>query len=245
MRRVFPGILKRADLILTDSDFSRTEILDAFNLPEGGVKTIPLGVDARYRPRAPELLTEVLARYGLHGGEYALSVGTIEPRKNLERLIEAYRSLPTWLRTDFPLVLVGNEGWNSAAIHARIAEGQREGWLKYLAHIHEQDLPAVYAGARMFACVSLYEGFGLPVLEAMASGVAVLCSSAASLPEVGGDRVHYVNPLDGESIRDGLCLLLSDEAERNRLARGGQERAAQFTWERTVDDTVAAYMTMF
>lgn len=244
MRRVFPGILKRADLILTDSDFSRSEILDAFKLSSGRVKAIPLGVGPQYRPRTPEVLVEILARYGLNEGEYTLSVGTIEPRKNVERLIEAYRSLPLRLRSNLPLVLVGSEGWNSASIHARIAQGEHEGWLKYLAYIPEDDLQAIYAGARTFACVSIYEGFGLPVLEAMASGVAVLCSDAASLPEVGGDRVHYVDPLDLEAIRDGLMLLLEDDAERSRLARGGLERAAQFTWARTVEDTVAAYMTL-
>jgi glycosyltransferase involved in cell wall biosynthesis len=244
LKRIFPSILKRAHLILTDSEFSKTELLDCFDFPEDRIKAIPLGVDARYRLHDPEELSMTLAKHGLRYGEYVLSVGTIEPRKNVERLIKVYGALPRAMRLAYPLVLVGNEGWNSAGIHARIEQGQEEGWLKYLAYINEAELPAIYAGARVFTCVSLYEGFGLPVLEAMASGVAVLCSQVASLPEVGGNAVRYVDPLDSEEIRESMADLLSKDDLRARLAQEGVRQAAQFSWQRTVDQTVDAYRSI-
>lgn len=241
MRRIFPSMLARGDLFLTDSEFSRREILDYCSLSEDRVVAVHLGVDARYQPLDVGLADPVLRRYGLRYGEYALSVGTIEPRKNLERLIEAYRSLPDAIKRGCPLVLVGNEGWHSAAIHVQISEGQSEGWLRYLAYVNEGDLPALYTGARLFACVSVYEGFGLPVLEAMASGVPVVCSDCASLPEVGGQAVRYVDPLDVESIREGVLALLTNNSECSNRAAMGLAQSQQFTWKRTVNETVSAY----
>ena len=242
MRRIFPALIRRGDLFLTDSEFSRQEIIDYFDIEEDRVVSIPLGVDARYRPRSVSGLSATLQRSGLIPGRYALSVGTIEPRKNLARLIEAYRHLPQGLRTEYPLVLVGNKGWNSASIHQDIASAHSEGWLKYLDYVPESDLPAVYAGARVFVCVSLYEGFGLPVLEAMASGVPVVCSNVASLPEVGGDTVDYVDPFDIESIRQAVIQRLEGDAPGQRQA--GLMRAQEFNWARTVQGTVAAYQRL-
>jgi alpha-1,3-rhamnosyl/mannosyltransferase len=113
-----------------------------------------------------------------------------------------------------------------------------------LSYVAESDLPALYAGSRVFACVSLYEGFGLPVLEAMAAGVPVVCSRAASLPEVGGDAVRYVDPLQPEEIRQALIDLLENEALSDSCRRAGLARAREFTWSRTVEATVAAYQRL-
>src|SRR5690606_17318135 len=115
---------------------------------------------------------------------YTLFVGTIEPRKNLSVLLQAYSRLPVAQRARIPLVLSGHPGWNSDAIHQQIQQGEREGWVRYLGFMPAQDLPVLYAGALLFAFPSSYEGFGLPPLEAMASGVPVICSNSSSLPEV-------------------------------------------------------------
>ena len=242
--RLFPSILRRGDLFLTDSNFSRDEIIDYFKIDPDRVIAIPLGVESRYTPQDPSLMDAVLPRYGLQKGHYCLSVGTIEPRKNLKRLLIAYRGLPLSQRQAFPLVLVGSEGWNSEGIHHMMQEAQREGWLRYLAYVQEQDLPALYAGARIFICVSLYEGFGLPVLEAMACGTPILCSLRASLPEVAGECALYVEADDPEAIHDGLLKLIDDEEHLLALKTKGLERSKAFTWNQTVSKTIAAYQRL-
>ena len=241
---LFPSILRRADLILTDSEFSRCEIMDHFGVEPDRVVAVPLGVDPSFRPMADSIIDEVLPKYGLRRGQYTLSVGTIEPRKNLERLIQAYEGLPMTMRKEFPLVLVGNEGWNSESIHDRMQSAQSEGWLLYLRYVKETDLPSIFAGARLFACVSVYEGFGLPVLEALASGTAVVCSRAASLPEVGGTVARYVDALATDSIRSACQTILENDCQRRSLERLGLQQASGFSWERTVSDTVTAYKSI-
>jgi glycosyltransferase involved in cell wall biosynthesis len=244
MRWIFPDLLRRGDLFLTDSEFSRREILEYCNVEEDRVVSVPLGVDPRFRPMGQVDSSPILQGLGLVARRYTLSVGTIEPRKNVERLIHAYRSLPIHLRTEFPLVLAGNEGWNSASIHKHIEAAESEGWLKYLDYVEESELPALYAGARVFVCVSLYEGFGLPVLEALAAGAPVICSNVASLPEVGGGAVKYVDPLGQESIRQGLIELLESDALLMQMRQAGLRRAREFSWSRTVQGTVEAYQRL-
>lgn len=241
-KRVVPGVMRRGDLFLTDSEFSRSELLSFFDVPEDRVVSVPLGVDASFRPLIDSEAEHLaLGKFGLRAGEYCLSVGTIEPRKNIERLIDAYALLPNELRRKFPLVLAGGYGWNSQAIHQKICKCAAEGWLIYLAYVSETDLPLLYAGARLFSCVSLYEGFGLPVLEAMASGVPVVCSNVSSLPEVGGEAVCYVSPTDLDSIRFGIENLLVDTERSEFLRLEGLRRAQSFTWARTVQATLTAY----
>ena len=238
---LFPSILRRADLILTDSEFSRLEIMEYFGLSSERIISVPLGVENKFKERGKENDEQLLSRYGLRQGGYTLSVGTIEPRKNLQRLINAYESLPISLRADFPLVIIGNKGWCSKDIHKSLEKAQSQGWLKYHGYINDNELPTIYAGAKVFVFVSIYEGFGLPVLEAMASGVPVICSTAASLPEVGGCAVKYVNPLCIESIRENIYGLLKDEMDSRKMREAGIIQASRFTWNKTVSETVASY----
>jgi alpha-1,3-rhamnosyl/mannosyltransferase len=238
---IFPHLIKKGDLFITDSEFSRTELLDFFPVSPERVVSVPLGVDPKFQVRAACIIEDTLARYGLTPGGYALSVGTIEPRKNIERLIDAYASLPSALRMQYPLVLVGGHGWNSEHIHAKIARYSQEGWLKYLLFVSDEELAFIYSGARLFACVSHYEGFGLPVLEAMASGIPVISSDAASLPEVGGDAVVYVSPNQEEEIREALIRVLNDDSLRQDLSLQGLARATVFDWTRTAQQTIEAY----
>jgi glycosyltransferase involved in cell wall biosynthesis len=238
---IFPHLIKKGDLLITDSEFSRSELLDFFPMSAERVVSVPLGADPMFAVRAKEAIEPTLGQYGLQAGTYTLSVGTIEPRKNIERLIDVYASLPSELRKQYPLVLVGGRGWNSEQIHQKIQRYRQEGWLKYLSFVPNEDLAAIYSGARVFACISHYEGFGLPVLEAMASGIPVISSNAASLPEVGGDAVVYVNPNDEEQIREALMRVLGDDVLCQDLSIRGLKRSQVFSWERCAQMTIEAY----
>jgi alpha-1,3-rhamnosyl/mannosyltransferase len=152
--------------------------------------------------------------------------------------------LPLELKMHYPLVLVGSQGWNSAHIHQKIARYSSQGWLKYLSFVPDQDLALIYSGAKVFACISHYEGFGLPVLEAMCSGVPVICSNTASLPEVGGDAVLYVEPTRVDEVREALNELLSDAVQCAQLRQLGLARAQSFSWARAAQQTIQAYQQM-
>jgi glycosyltransferase involved in cell wall biosynthesis len=171
-----------------------------------------------------------LARHGVRR-PYVLATGTLEPRKNLPRLISAFASLPESIRAGRRLVLAGAPGWETAETFARVAE--HAGSVTTLGYVPDEDLPALYRGADVFCYPSLYEGFGIPVLEAMQCGTAVLTAGRSSMPEVAGEAGCYVDPLDVADIARGLGELLSDAALRDRLAEVGLGRAREFTWTGT------------
>ncbi|MES2073256.1 MAG: glycosyltransferase family 1 protein [Pseudomonadota bacterium] len=241
MREAIPVAVQRADLVITDSLATRLEVLEEFNLQAEQVVAVPLGVDAQFHPMTEEQTAAVMAHFGLHYQQYSFFVSTIEPRKNLLKLLAAYRDLPADLRTQCPLVLVGSRGWQSDDIHAQIERGKNEGWLKYLGYVEDWYLPVLYAACRLFTYPSCYEGFGLPIAEAMASGVPVLTSNCSSMPEVAGGAALLVEPDDVVSIRDGLVVALQDDAWRRQAIEKGLNRAAQLTWDACVQNTVAAY----
>jgi glycosyltransferase involved in cell wall biosynthesis len=241
MRSAIPEAVKRANLVLTDSLAGKIEVMQEFSLTNEQVCAIPLGVDQVFHPRDEQELTPVLARFGLRPGQYSFFVSTIEPRKNLIHLLAAYRQLPALMRASWPLVLVGGYGWQSDAIHAEIERATHEGWLKYLGFVEQQMLPYLYAGCRLFTYPSWYEGFGLPIVEAMASGVPVLTSNCSSMPEVAGGAAMLVEPGDVTSICHGLQQALDDESWRAIAIAKGLQRASELTWDACVRQTVDAY----
>lgn len=231
--------LTHTDYIVTDSEAVRSEIMERLAWPADRVVAIHPGVGDEFNPVA--LNESTLSTFGLAADAYALFVGTIEPRKNVDRLIDAYAALPVALRRDWPLVIVGTMGWKSEHTQARMAAAEAEGWLKYLRYVPQQVLPRLYAGARLFVYPSLYEGFGLPILEAMASGVPVITSNRSSMPEVASGVARLIDPLDVEALRDAIETGLSDQAWRTQARDAGLRRAATFSWTDCAAQTVEVY----
>lgn len=241
MNRQMPRTLAQATMIITDSEFVRRELIDLLGVAAHRVQAVPLGVDESFRPHSLEQSTPTLVRHGLANISYLLVVATLEPRKNLLSLLEAYSRLPTSLRQQHPLVIVGARGWLTEELERRLAPLERGGQIKRLGYIPQEDLPLIYTGAHAFAFPSLYEGFGLPVLEALASGTPTLTSNRSSLSEVAGDAALLVDPEDVDVLTAGLERLLTDAEWRTQAVERGLRQARQFSWERCVDETVTVY----
>lgn len=241
LEKGLPRSLEQADQVITVSAFSRKELMDSLGVPGEKITPIHLGVDPACRPRSSAETAPLLHRLGLEHGRYLLVVATMEPRKNLSRLVSAFADLPDSLRSRFPLVIAGAPGWGPPLKHSRLAALEAGEQIRRVGYVSETVLPLLYAGAGAFAFPSLYEGFGLPPLEALASGVPVLASSAASLPEVVGDAALLTEPEDTGDIRRGLERLLTDEDFRSRAVQAGPKQAAGFTWEDCARKTIAVY----
>ena len=241
MEQQMPRTLRQAAAIICDSEFVRREIIDLLGMPAEKVIAAPLGADSAFQPRVPAILQPALARYHLAETAYLLVVATLEPRKNLLQMLMTYARLPAELRARHPLVLVGTRGWLNEDLERHLAPLERSGQIRRLGYVPQTDLPALYAGAFAFAYPSLYEGFGLPVLEAMASGVPVLTSDRSSLPEVAGDAALLVNPEDSDALAAGLERLLTDDGWRSLAVERGLQQARQFSWDRCIAETVAVY----
>ena len=221
-------VARRAAAVLTDSEWSRRDILGRFKLPADRVIVTPLGVSPRFRPIPPHLVRPVVARYGLEG-DYVLYVGNFRPHKNVGGLLEAYAALPAALRTRVSLALAGAPETGAAPLRAWAAARGLAQAVRFLGPVPDADLPALYSGATLFCFPSLAEGFGLPPLEAMACGAPVLCSDAAALPEVVGEAASLVNARHPAALAAALEALLTDGSTRDRLRERGLNRAATFT----------------
>ena len=220
--------LERADRIIVISDYIKKEAV-SFRLPEERLKTIHLGYDREvFKTYPPQDLQSIRKKYSLPD-HFMLFVGSIEPRKNLENLVRAYISLDKGIRKDIKLVLAGFRGWENKEIMALLREVKSD--VLYLGYLPDTELGELYNLATLFIYPSIYEGFGLPPLEAMACGCPVVVSNAASLPEVCGDAAYYVDPRDVNSIAGGIAKVLSDETLRRSLIARGLERAKLFSWE--------------
>lgn len=233
--------LRRATALITDSEYTKRELADYFSWPLERIHAVPLASSGEFYPRLALDVQPLLEKYGLQWQGYSLFVSTIEPRKNIETLLAAYSRLPKALRLRWPLILTGYEGWQNERIMQRIAEAEREGWARYLGFMPSDELPLLFAGARLFAFPSHYEGFGLPVLEAMSSGVPVVCSNSSSLPEVTGDAALMCEPTDVDTLTELLLRGLEDETWRVQAIAKGHKRAAEFGWSRCADETSKVY----
>ena len=220
--------VRRSRAFLAISGATASDFEARFPRAAGRVTVAPLGV-------APQLAAELSAdqRGRLPRPGFVLAVGTLEPRKNLPRLVRAYRLLGESVQEEHPIVVVGELGWDAdATLDSLRALGDR---CVMLGHVSDGVLAELYRRCGVFCYPSLYEGFGLPVLEAMAAGAAVVTSSVSSLPEVGGDAVEYADPLDPESIAAAMRRVLGSPERRAELGAAGRERAAMFDWARTAE----------
>lgn len=233
--------LKRAKMLITDSEFTRKELAEYFDYSIEKIVSAPLASSGDFYPREYASLQSLMARLNLIAGQYTLFTGTIEPRKNIATLLDAYERLSIDIRTRYPLVICGFSGWNSEILHRRFELAAQQGWLLYLGYLSSDDLPLLFSGARTFLFPSLYEGFGLPVLEAMASGVPVVCSNAASLPEVLGESGLMCDALDVEGLTIAIIKSLEDESWRSLSIESGLSRAKTFSWARCAQKTIEAY----
>jgi glycosyltransferase involved in cell wall biosynthesis len=241
MHKFFEPSLNRANLILTVSDFVKQELIDVFNVKPERILTVYNGVEVEMQPKDEAQTLAVLSKHKLKSKQYILAVGTLEPRKNLRVALQAYMSLSALVRKNFPLVIVGMKGWNNDALEQQVKPLIASGEVKLLGYLTREDLIDVVAGATMLIYPSVYEGFGLPVLEAMACAVPVITSNVSSLPEVIGDTGILIDPHDVDMLRDNIQLLIDDQALNSKLSQLGFERSKQFSWARCVHETVGAY----
>ena len=240
VRSLIRAVARRAGAVITVSHSARRDILAGLDLPPDKVRAVYEAASPGYRPLAGDAALErVRSKYGLHE-PFILFVGTVEPRKNLGRLVQAFARLRRQGRRE-RLVLAGQLGWKYDSVLRQIDEAGEAQSVRLLGYVPEADLPALYNLAHAVAFPSLYEGFGLPVVEGMACGTPVLTSDCSSMAELGEGAALLVDPLQVEAIADGLDRLLSDETLRGELRAAGLIRAAQFSWERAAAETVAVY----
>ena len=239
LNQVVPRSVARADLVLADSRATRADLIELYGAAPEKIAVLYSGVTASFRPvRDAPALQAVRARYGLGSQPFILAVGTLQPRKNYVRLIQAFARLAD---NDLRLVIAGGQGWLFEAIFAevqRLGLGER---VIFPGFASDEDLPALYSAASVFAYPSLYEGFGLPILEAFACGTPVVTSTASCLPEVAGEAALLVAPTDVEALRDALQRALEDADLRARLTAAGIARARLFSWSRSARELLALY----
>ncbi len=230
-----PKLVRRVRRVIAVSKFTQERILEATGVPEEHVIVIPNGVDASYSRRTDLEIAAMRQSLGLPSGYYILSLCSLEPRKNLHRLLKAWRIIQKDIPKDIWLVLAGGSGKSLVFRNVDFGSLPPRVWLA--GYVSDEHLPALYSGALAFVYVSLYEGFGLPLLEAMACGAPVVNSGTASLPEVAGDASIMVDPYDVGAIVDNIRRLIDDSVLHEDLRQRGLNRAKLFSWDVTARNT--------
>ncbi len=226
--------------VITISEHSREQIQDFFRVPGERISVVPLGVDQRWFTPCDALAAARVRQHYRLPERFFVFIGTLQPRKNLARIIRAHQSLPGSMQRDIPLLIIGRQGWgcDTELELLRDVDPQRQRWLNYVA---EPDLKPLLQQSTALVFPSLHEGFGLPVLEAFGAGVPVLSSNTTSLPEVAGKAALLVDPLSQDAIAAGMRDLVENESLRASLVTAGRIRAEKFTWERTAAMTESVY----
>jgi len=242
LRTAVPRSVHRADALLADSENTRRDLMELYDVPADKVTVVYPGVDPRFRPLAdPAALERARERYGL-GGPFLLALGTLEPRKNVARLLRAYAALRA--EDDLilpPLAFSGAVGWMMEGIFRLVDDLRLGDEVIFLGYVPDEDLPALLNLATALVYPSLYEGFGLPVLEALACGTPVVTSRVSSLPEVAGEVAAYCDPRDVTDIARAIRWLLMDEAVRERLSQRGPAQAGKFSWDEAARRVLQVY----
>lgn len=241
--RILPAMARRLDAIITDSDSSKRDLVEYVRVPEQKIDVIPIGVDLdTYCPSANGLeYRKVADTYGICGA-YILYISRLEhPGKNHVRIIRAFSEMKNRLTCPHKLVLAGSDWDGAEAVHAEASASPYSKDIIFTGFVPQNHLAHLYRGADLFVFPSLFEGFGLPVLEAMACGVPVACSNTSSLPEIAGDAALYFDPLSESQISDAMRVCLTDGAVRARLAENGRRKATNFTWRETAMRTADVF----
>lgn len=247
LTQAVPRSLARADHILADSEASRQDAIRLFHLPPDRITVVGAGVEARFQPIAnyqgvgTTPLREIRQKYQLPDAPLVLSLSTLEPRKNFDGLIRAFAAARQRAGFSHHLIIAGGKGWLYENIFAEVARQHARDFVHFLGFVADADLPALYNLADLFAFPSHYEGFGLPVLEALACGTPVLCTDTSSLPEIAGNAARLIPTGDEAALTAALADLLTDEAARADLARRGPAQAAPWTWEAAARRLVEVY----
>lgn len=234
---------QRARHIVVPSENTKRDIVDYYRIPETKITVLYPGISASYQRPAATVreeagVSDIRKKYSLPK-RYLLFLGTIEPRKNILGLIEAFERAAARIPTDYSLVIAGAAGWKNAAVRKRLRQSGVKKRLQFIGYIDPIDKPSLYRGAGLFVYPSFYEGFGFPVLEALASGVPTITSNRSSLPEITGSAGYLINPHRSDEIAQGIVHLLTNGTAREHAIKKGLAEAARFSWDSTVKKWLA------
>ena len=239
LKRKLEWVKKESRLIIAVSESTKRDVIEILGIPEERIRVVHEACNPEFTEKSKEDTERIKKKYRIKG-DYILAVGTLEPRKNLKRVIEAFEKLQKTQK--LKLVVAGKFGWGEGIEKLKIKNKQslslRDEKLKILGLVSQEDLPSLYSGAQVFVYPSLYEGFGLPILEAMASGCPVVTSNVSSMPEVAGEAAVLVNPEDVENIARGIEEAIK---KRDDLIKKGYEQVKKFSWEKTARETLKVY----
>lgn len=237
----FRRLAKSTKPIITISHSVKQELVEHQGLNSQRIHVTPLAADPCFRPRSADECSKTLNQYNLRYKGFVLSVGTVEPRKNIPRILEAYSRLDRSLQNRFPLVMVGARGWKSKGVSAQLNKLEQQGVLRNLRFVPQSQLPHLYSAANTFVYPSLYEGFGLPLLEAMQSGCPSITSNRGALAELAAQHAIMLDPEDSDALYASLNTLLQDVSLNALYTKLGPERADNFNWSKTAAQTHEIY----
>lgn len=241
MSKLLPPAIEKSSCIIADSHFTKSEIASEFVIDINKIHVTHLGASDEFYPRSKSETQDILNKYNLNVGKYVLTVGTLEPRKNLIQVISAYRLMSAELASQFPLIIVGIKGWKEKGLLKELETLLTEKKAFLLGFVPSGDLPYIYSGARVFVFPSLYEGFGLPPLEAMACGTPVISSNTSSIPEVVSNAGLIVSIGDVDLMKSYIEMVCKDDGLHAKLSADGIEQAKKFSWLDCASKTFEAY----
>lgn len=241
-QRWLPLCVKKSDFIIADSQNTKNDIIKFINFPAEKIKVIYLAADERFKPvEKSDTNRNILDKYNI-AKKYILNVGTIEPRKNIPNLISAFAVyLKETCAADLSLVIAGKKSWGYPQCFSKVQELNLKEKIIFCDYTSDEDLIALYNFAEVFIYPSFYEGFGLPVLEAMSCSAAVICSENSSLPEIAGDAAILVNPNDTQEIKNAIKKVLSGPDVKNTMSEKSVRQAGKFSWKKTAQETIEVY----
>lgn len=241
LNKNFEKGLNRSTQVITDSIFIKEELVSVFGIDRKKVSVVYLGAESSFFPRTESNMNNTLSKYGLKNGMYWLSIGTLEPRKNISLLLKAFFEIPKKIRQMFPLVIVGPTGWLSEALESQISELVFSGEVLRLGYVDRSELPIIMSGAKALIYPSKYEGFGLPVLESMCCGTPVISSNVSSMPEICSKGGILIDPDDVHQLKNAILELVNNQDLEETLSKEGLLRSKSFSWDNCFRNTIKVY----